>query len=227
LNSPSPSWSREIGAIFRKELTSELRSKSGLMTAGLFGLVTVVAIALSANWMKMGGTLAAGLLWVALLFSASIALPRTFLIEEEQRTGDLLRLWARPHSVFWGKCLYNLAQMIATGFVLSFLFFALTHRQVNVPLLYVVSLIGGCASLAGAVTLCGALVAQAANRSAMAAAVAVPMLLPLVALGVSAMRVALGDGLMATGTQAAVGLIGYAAVTLALGPALFAAVWKS
>ena len=42
MNSPSHNWKREVGAIFRKEMTSELRSKSGLMTAGLFGLVTVV-----------------------------------------------------------------------------------------------------------------------------------------------------------------------------------------
>lgn len=227
MNSASPSWSREIRAIFDKELTTELRSKSGLFTAGLFGLVTVVAIAMSSYGIKLGGTLASGLMWVALLFSAAVAMPRTFLIEEEQRTGDLLRLWARPHAVFWGKCLYNVLQMALTGLILSALFFVLTSRSIEVPWLYVVSLFGGCTALASAVTLCGALVAQAANRSAMAAAVSVPMLLPLVVIGVSAMRVSLGEGTIESGEAAGIGLYGYAALTLAMGPALFAAVWKS
>lgn len=224
---PSPSWSREVKAVFNKELTSEVRSKSGLMTAGLFSFVSVVAIALSSYGITLKGTLAAGLMWVALLFASAIALPRTFLVEEEQRTGDLLRMWARPHSVFWGKCLFNLVQTVITGLLLSTLFFVMIARPIQVPWLFAVSLVGGCASLAGAVTLCGALVAQAANRSAMAAAISVPLLLPLVALGVSAMRASLGDGTLASGTQAAVGLMGYAAVTLAMGPNLFAAVWKS
>ncbi len=227
MNSASPSWKREIRAIFNKEVASELRTKSGLMTAGLFGVVAVVAIALSSFGMKISGTLSSGLMWVALLFSAAVAMPRVFLIEEEQRTGDLLRLWARPHAVFWGKCLYNMVQMLITGIILSALFFVLTSRNVEIPILYGVSLFGGCASLAAAVTLCGAIVSQAANRSAMAAAISVPLLLPLVALGVSSMRVSLGEGSLLGGEQAAIGLLGYSSVTLALGPGLFAAVWKS
>ncbi len=227
LNSPSPNWKREVKAVFDKEISGELRSKSGLLTTGLFGLVTVVAIAFSSYSMKLGGTLASGLMWVGLLFSAAVAMPRIFLIEEEQRTGDLLRLWARPHSVFWGKCLYNIVQMLLTGLILSALFFMLTGRDVEIPSLYFLSLVGGCASLAGAVTLCGALVAQAANRSAMAAAISVPLLLPLVALGVGSMRVSLGEGSVQSGIQAGIGLLGYSAMTLTVGPGLFAAVWKT
>ncbi len=213
--------------MFNKELSSELRSKSGLMTAGLFGLVTVVAIAMSSFGITLGGTLASGLMWVALLFASAVAMPRIFLIEEEQRTGDLLRMWARPHAVFWGKCLYNVLQMLLTGLFLSALFFVLTSRAIEIGWLYFVSMFGGCIALASVVTLCGALVSQAANRSAMAAAISVPLLLPLVALGVSSMKVSLGDGSLPDGLKAGVGLIGYAALTMAVGPALFASVWKS
>lgn len=227
MSSASPDWGREVRAIFNKELSSELRSKSGLMTAGLFGLVTVVAIALSSFGIHLGGKLSSGLLWVALLFSAAVAMPRIFLIEEEQRTGDLLRLWARPHSVFWGKCLFNVLQMFLTGVVLSVLFFLLTNTSVDILWLFGVSLVGGCIALASVVTLCGALVSQAANRSAMAAAISVPLLLPLVALGVSSMHVALGEGSYVSGIQSAVGLIAYAGLTLAIGPWLFASVWKA
>jgi len=40
------------------------------------------------------------LISVALLFAAIVALPRTVLVEEEQGTGDLLRLLAKPEDVF-------------------------------------------------------------------------------------------------------------------------------
>lgn len=220
-------WLREIKAVLRKELASELRTRSGLNTVALFSLASVVATAFAAFNRQLSGSLASGLLWVTLLFTAAVALPRAFVTEEEQGTGDLLRLLARPEAVFWGKALYNLALMLVTGGVLSVLFFALVGINVAHPLLYAVCLIGSCASLAGAVTLCGALVAQASGRGTLAGAISIPLLLPLVALGVAGMRVALGEGVLKGGEQAAIGLVCYGVATLAIGPALFAAVWKS
>jgi heme exporter protein B len=220
-------WSREIKAIFRKEFESEIRTRSGLATVALFSLAAVVAIAFAAFNVRLSGSLASGLLWVTLLFTAAVALPRAFVVEEEQGTGDLLRLIARPEAVFWGKALYNLGLMLVTGAVLSILFFTLVGMGVENLGLYAICLVGSCASLAGAVTLCGALVAQAAGRGALAGAIAIPLLLPLVALGVAGMRVALGEGMLRGGQEAALGLVCYGVATLAIGPALFAAVWKS
>ena len=220
-------WRVEILAIFRKELASELRTRSGLATVALFSIAAVVAVAWASFNIRLSGSLASGLLWVTLLFSAAVALPRAFVSEEEQGTGDLLRLMARPESVFWGKSLYNLSLMLITGAVLSILFFALVQVEVQHPILYAICLLGSCASLAGAVTLCGALVAQASGRGALAGAIAIPLLLPLVALGVAGMRVALGEGFMKGGEEAAFGLICYGVASMVIGPALFAAIWKN
>lgn len=223
----SPSWSREIKAIFRKEVASELRTRSGLVTVCLFSLAAVIAVAFAAFNQKLSGSLSSGLLWVTLLFTAAVALPRAFVAEDELGTADLLKMTARPEAVFWGKALYNLCLMLVTGAVLSLLFFVLTSTQISYLWLYAVCLIGSCAALAGTVTLCGALVAQAAGRGALAAAIAIPLLLPLVALGVAGMRVALGERGMTSGEEAAIGLVCYGIATLTVGPALFAAVWKS
>jgi heme exporter protein B len=220
------SWRREVLAVLRKEATSELRSRSGLVTTGLFSLLTVISISMAAFGRSLSGNLAAGLIWVALAFASVVALPRTFLVEAEQGTDDFLHLTARPHAVFWGKLLYNLGLMLLTGAVLSFLFVGFTGLRVEVPWLFVLSLFGGCASLAGAVTLCGALVAQAANRAALAGVVSLPILLPLVFLGVSGMRVALGEGIYEGGVKAGIGIVAYAAATIAMGPHLYAAIWK-
>jgi len=221
------SWRTEIAAIFRKEWRTEVRSLSGLLTGLLFSIVSVYAITLAAFNEAQSGTVKSGMLWVAILFSAATSLTRTFLAEEEHGTADLLRLTARPHAVFWGKSLFNIVQSLVTATVLSLLYLAFTSTHVAIPWLFVVSLIGGCLSLAGAVTLCGAIASQASNRSMLAAAIAVPLLLPLVALGVTGMRVSLGDGLLRSGESAAVGLVGYAVATLATGPYIFAAVWKT
>jgi|SRR5579862_2762171 len=221
------SWSNEIGAVFRKEIQSELRSKSGLITSGLFGIVSVVAIAFATWTVKLTPTVAAGLFWITLLFSSMISLPRAFTVEEELGTGDLLRLMARPHSVFWGKVLFNLILVAVTAVVLGTLFLVLAQIHVaNVGVL-IVSLLGSCFALGGGVTLSGALVAQAANRNALSAAIALPLLVPLTAIGVSALRVAFGDPGVAAGIQAAIGLVCYGVVSVAIGPYLFAAVWKT
>ena len=223
----SSSWSREIKAILRKEIASELRTKSGLATVSLFSLASVVAVAFSAFNQKLSGSLSSGLLWVTLLFTAAVALPRAFVAEDEQGTGDLLKLVARPEAVFWGKALYNLGLMLITAAVLSLLFFVLVGASIDNPLLYAVCLIGSCAALAGTVTLCGALVAQAAGRGALAAAIAIPLLLPLVALGVAGIRVALGEPGLKSGEEAALGLVCYGVASMVIGPPLFAAIWKS
>jgi heme exporter protein B len=220
------SWSEEIAAVLRKEMVSEIRQKSGLLTACLFAIVAVVAVAYSSVGHKLTSGFASGLIWVTLLFSSVVAIPRVFLLEEEQGTGDMLRLSARPHSVFWGKALFSLAQLALGGLITSILFFGLTGVPLYSAGTYAVGLLGGCAALAGAVTLCGALVSQAANRAVLAGAVALPLLLPLIALGVAATRTALEPSGAKGGLEAILGLWSYAVAAWALGPHLFAAVWR-
>lgn len=220
-----PGWQ----AILRKELRSEFRQRSGLITTLLFSVFSVVTISLATFDLTVSPQLAAGLLCVAMLFAAIVALPRVVLIEEEQGTGDLLRLTARAEDVFWGKALYNLFFMTLTSLVLSFLFLGFTKTALAIPSLFIACMIGSSAAYAGSITLCGALVAQASNRSALAGVLAVPLLLPLSFLAVSGLRVALdlkGGFNVSNGMIAGFGLLCYGAASLALGPYLFAAVWK-
>ena len=225
-SSSSKSWSAEIAAVFRKEAVSEMRQKSGILTVALFVVVAVVAVAFASVGQKLTPGIASGLIWVTLLFSSVVAIPRIFLLEEEQGTGDLLRLSARPHSVFWGKTLFALAQLILGGAIVSVLFFGLTGVSVEQPGTYVLGLLGGCGALAGATSLCGALVAQASNRAVLAGTISLPLLLPLIALGVTATRVSIDPEGARGGVEAILGLWGYAIATWALGPHLFAAVWR-
>lgn len=170
--------------------------------------------------------IAAALLWTTLTFTALLGLPRTFLAEEESGTMDLLRLTARPHAVFWGKVLFNLAQTVVIGGFVTLAFVALVGIEIKILGLFAVAMVSGWIALASTVTLCGAIAAPAANRSTLAAAIAVPLVLPLVQILVAATRASFGAGFPELGWQAATGGVGFAALALALGPWLFATVWK-
>jgi len=219
-------WASEIGAVFRKEWLSEQRSHSGFLTALLSSILTVAAIAFGTFTTQLQGTLAAGLFWVALSFSATAALPRNFLSEEEAATADLLRLYARPHAVFWGKAIFNFVQMLLTSTILTVLFVALMKLKIESPALMVFSVVGGAAALAGTVTFCAALVAQGSNRSTLVGVISLPVLVPLILIGIAAVQAAFGDGPVNKGVTACAGLWLYAAAGFSIAPTLFAAVWR-
>jgi heme exporter protein B len=196
----------------------------------VFSLATIVTVALALfNKNPNEGDLrdvSASLIWVILLFASLLSLPRSFLAEEEQGTADLLRLLARPHAVFWGKVLFNLGQMWLLCLVVSGLFVALTSLHVELPWLFAGSLLAGGAAVASAVTLCGAIASHAANRAALAGAIAIPLVLFPAQWGISSLRAALGVGTPLPGIYAAVGLMGYACISLAIGPWIYGATWK-
>ena len=123
------------------------------------------------------------------------------------------------------RWVFALGVAVVTGLFLGF-----TNTGVSMPWLLILSLAGACAAYAGTVTLCGALVAHASNRTALAGVLAVPLLLPLSFMSVSALRVALGTTPVFDTTKgmiAGFGLLTYGLATLAVGPYMFKAVWKS
>lgn len=223
MNSP---WMREVAAVLGKEWRTEWRSRHGLFTSLLFILLASLASGLAASFHRPSPGLAAGMLVVTLLFAAVVALPRSFLIEDEQGTFDLLRLLAQPTTAFVGKALFGALQMVGSAVVVAVLFVNLTGVDVLRPGLFALALILEALALSGGVALCSALVLGASNRWVLAGAAAIPILAPQVFLAVGALRVALGEGSLMGGWQSVVGLAGFALVLLAGGPLLVQAVWS-
>ena len=220
-------WGSQVRAVFRKELRTELRSKHGLFTAGLFGFLTVIAMVFATYADKPTPSLAAGMLCVALVFSTVVTMPRTMIVEDEQGTFALLQLLAEPSAAYFGKLLSNAIQLLIGTAILSVVFIGMTDTAVERPLIFALSLLVLPLALAGGASFCSALVMGATNRWLLAGVVALPMLVPVVFLGVSALRTGLGAGLEATGIQSLTALGGYALVAFAAGPRLIAAVWRN
>lgn len=75
---------RAVGAIVRKDLLVELRTGEAVPTMVLFSLSTFVLFHFALARDTVEGELAAGVLWVTLLFAAVLAIGRLFVAEREQ-----------------------------------------------------------------------------------------------------------------------------------------------
>ena len=178
-------WITCVGAVFRKDLQVELRTRYALGAVLLFAVTTLIAVSAALSAATVKSEVKAALLWIVLLFAALSGLSRVFVREEEAGTAPLLRLTAPATAVYAGKWLFNIALVFAVELVSVPLFLVvLPPNVVNFGLLFGVLFLGGI-GLAGASTFVAALIAQASSgKSALFFIVAFPILLPLLLIAV-------------------------------------------
>jgi heme exporter protein B len=75
---------RAVGALVRKDLRVELRTGEAVPSMLLFSLSTFVLFHFALDRRSVEGDLAAGVLWVTLLFAAVLGMGRLFVAEREQ-----------------------------------------------------------------------------------------------------------------------------------------------
>jgi heme exporter protein B len=75
---------RAVGALLRKELLVELRTLESVPGMSLFAVSTYVVFHFALNRGHLEGDLAAGVLWVTLLFAAILGVNRLFVADAEQ-----------------------------------------------------------------------------------------------------------------------------------------------
>lgn len=221
------SWSDQAVAVFLKELRTEFRSKHGLFTAGMFGVLTVLTMVFSVYIDKPSPMVASGMLVVALVFAAVSTLPRTLIIEDEQGTFELLLLLCEPSAAFFGKAVFNALHMLIASMLLGVVFVTMVDLPIVNGTLFFLGLASLALALAGGTSFCGGLVLGASNRWILAGVISMPLLVPVVFLGVGVLQAGLGSGFDQKGVQSLVALTGYALVTLAAGPMLIGQVWKN
>ncbi len=79
-----PGTLRVVGALLRKELLVELRTLESVPGMSLFAVSTLVVFHFALQRSTVDGDLAAGVLWVTLLFAAMLGLNRLFVADAEQ-----------------------------------------------------------------------------------------------------------------------------------------------
>jgi heme exporter protein B len=81
-----------VAAIVRKDLRVELRTKESVPAMALFAVTTFVVFHFGLARDSLEGELAAGVLWITLLFAAILGINRLFVAEREQAGFDGLLL---------------------------------------------------------------------------------------------------------------------------------------
>jgi heme exporter protein B len=83
---------RTVGALLRKELLVELRTLESVPAMSLFAVTTFVVFHFALNRTSVEGDLAAGILWVTLLFAAILGVNRLFVADADQGGFDAFLL---------------------------------------------------------------------------------------------------------------------------------------
>ena len=233
-------WAAEALAVFVKEWRTEWRTRVALSSVVLFavGAITLIGMSLRDKFGIVVATderaaVAAGLLWVVLLFTAATGLGRAFVQEEERGTALALRLTARGSTVWTGKFAANATLLLAlcalTAPVLIGILEVPRETGVNPALLFCV-LLFGCVGVAAVFTMTSALVAQASAKGGLLAALSFPILIPLLLAGVHGTKAALGvgnpNGLFSPGIGDVEVLASYAVIAVTASLMLFDFVWN-
>jgi heme exporter protein B len=177
------SYLADVGALARKDLRLELRSRDTFLSMVLFVVATLVVFSFSLP----AGTepeASYGLLWVALLFTAVLGLTRAFAAEREQRVLDGLVLAPCDRSAIWlGKAIAVVA-FLALAEVVALPAFALFFEPVTWELVAAVVLAD--LGLAAVGTLLAAMAAASRARELLLPLLLLPLAIPIVVGGVGA-----------------------------------------
>lgn len=111
---------RAVAAAFYKDLLLGWRGRAQGMAVAVFGatLLLLLSFAVGPN-AQMLRQLGGGFLWVALLFSSTLALTESFRLERENRAIEgMLLLGVHPAAIFYGKALATWLQLFVLGLLL-------------------------------------------------------------------------------------------------------------
>jgi heme exporter protein B len=184
-----PGLGATVGALLRKELLVELRTLESVPGMSLFAVTTFVVFHFALNRNSVEGDLAAGILWVTLLFAAILGVNRLFVADAEEGGFDGFLLAPVDRSaMFLAKALALLAYLAVLELVavpaFALLLLGPSLGQAMPGLLAVLAL--GDLGVAVIGTLVAALAVRTRARDLLGPLLALPLLVPVVIGGARA-----------------------------------------
>jgi heme exporter protein B len=191
-------------AVARKDLRSEWRTREMVPALAQF----VILALLIGNFgfqvdAKNASAIAPGILWLALVFAGLVAFGRAFAAEREQASLDaMLMTPASPVAIFAGKAIAALLLLIACEAVLlpALTLFLGTPLSLDVVLAVLLATVG----MAALGVLFAAIVARVRARELLLPLLTLPLWIPFVIAGGSAVQTAMG---LPGNYQEAIGLL--------------------
>ncbi len=180
---------RTVVALLRKELLVELRTLESVPGMSLFALTTFVVFHFALNRGTVEGDLAAGILWVTLLFAAILGVNRLFVADADQGGFDGFLLAPVDRSaMFIAKALTLLAFLVVLELVAVPAFAVLLLGAPLGPALAGLAATLALGDLGVAVigTLVAAMAVQTRARDLLGPLLALPLFVPIVIGGARA-----------------------------------------
>ena len=194
LAAPAPAWLaalrrylRAIWAVLWKDLLAELRSKELLSSLVVFALLVVLVFNFALE-LDRGAreSVAAGVLWVTAIFTATLGLNRTLAAEKDRGSLDGLLLAPVDRSALYlGKTLGNIVFMLLVQAVVLPVFSVLFNLSLFRPLL-LGAVVLGTVGYAAVGTLLASMAAHSRSRDLMLPILLFPVAVPVLVAVVKA-----------------------------------------
>ena len=174
---------RVVATLIRKDLQLELRTREAVPAMLLFSISTFVLFHFGLDARSLEGDLAAGVLWVTLLFAAVLAINRLFVAEREQGGFDAFLLAPVDRTaLFLAKATVRFCFLCAleVAAVPAFAVLLLEPSPwAGLPELVLLLVLAN-AGIAVVGTLVGALAVQTRARDLIVPLLALPLMIPVV-----------------------------------------------
>ncbi len=214
-------------AIAYKDLKIEFKNRYSLTTTILFTLVSTTIVNFSIPTSFIETPIYAGILWIVIFFASTTGMTRSFISEEEKGTVLLLRFLSNPYDVFFGKFIFNLFISLIVN-ITAILLFLVFFDKVKIYhfLLFVLTILNSGISIAGCSTIIGAIVAKANVKGALFPILSLPILIPVLMVGIEATQFSILGKNLDLVLQNNVMIFGYTGLLITLSSLMFEFVWK-
>ncbi len=178
---------RQFKAMLRKDVVMELRTKEMLMSMGLYSLLTMVVYFVALSQAGAGfdpRDIAAGLLWLAFIFTSMLGLNRSLVHEKDQGCLEALLLSPVDRPVIYfakvtGNLLFLLIVEALTIPVFAFLFLQGETIDLRTMALIPLVLVAGSIGIAGVGTLLATMSVNTSGKDFVLAMLFIPLIYPL------------------------------------------------
>jgi heme exporter protein B len=175
---------RAVGAVLRKDLRLELRAPQAVPAMALFSVTTLVVFHFAIQRGTVEGDLAAGVLWVTLLFAAMLGTSRLFVADHEEGGLDGFLLAPVDRTALLVAKAVAMFAYLATVEVVAVPAFAIMllgpSPDAGALAQLVLVLVLADAGIALVGTMVGALAVQTRARDLLVPLLALPLLIPVV-----------------------------------------------
>jgi heme exporter protein B len=222
-DSLQPNWTAQVWAWIRKEAKSEWRSKYALGGISLYLVSTIFLIQVSFE--KVDDRSWILLYWLAVLYTASNAVAKSFLSESSGRNLYYYSL-LHPSVLIAAKMIYNFALLLILSVLGLGLYSLVLGYPIEVDVVFWIAVVVGSAAFAWVFSMVSAIASKAAQTGTLIAILGIPILIPIIRLLSSISVASLNAQNVWNGWQGILMLAASDVLILALALVLFPYLWR-